>query len=84
MVYRSVLNPSLSRHQVYSNEEIIRDFKRQAFTRLPVMSHSLRVEAGVEKHTARHEDVYLYSGRCSDRRTCLAGVSLITNFETMI
>lgn len=46
MVYRSTLNPSLSVHKVYSSEKFIPDHKRQAFTQLRVMSHSLRVETG--------------------------------------
>ena len=45
-VYRSLLNPSLSVHNIYSSREFIPDYKRQSFTRIRVMSHSLRVETG--------------------------------------
>ena len=46
VVYKTILNPSLSVHQVYKSNECIPDYKRQAFTRLRVMSHSLQVEKG--------------------------------------
>lgn len=45
-VYRSLLNPSLSVHNIYSSREFIPDYKRQSFTRIRVMSHNLRVETG--------------------------------------
>ena len=46
VTYRTQLNPSLSTHPVYSCESYIPDFMRQAFTRIRLMSHSLKVETG--------------------------------------
>ena len=45
MVYRS-LNSTLSLHQVYSSKQYIPDYQCQAFTRLRVISHSLKIERG--------------------------------------
>lgn len=46
VTYRSVLNPSLSVHKVYSSSEYIPDYIRTSFTRLRLMSHNLKVETG--------------------------------------
>ena len=44
--YKTQLNPSLTVHPLYTEKIFISDHKRQAFTRLRVMSHSLKIETG--------------------------------------
>ena len=44
--YRTVLNPGLIVHQVYSREQYVPDFTPIAFTRLRLMSHDLKIETG--------------------------------------
>ena len=45
--YRSVLNQSMSVHTIYSdNKQYIPDYIRQAFSRLRLMSHDLKIETG--------------------------------------
>ena len=45
-MYKTHLNPSLTVHPLYTERIFIVDHKRQAFTRLRLMSHSLKVETG--------------------------------------
>ena len=45
-MYKTLLNPSLTVHLLYTERIFIPDYKRQAFTRLRLMSHSLKVETG--------------------------------------
>ena len=46
VTYRSQLNSQLSVHPVYTCEKYIPDYKRQAITRLRLMSHNLKIETG--------------------------------------
>ncbi len=46
VAYRSVINPELSVHPVYVSNEFVPDYKRQALTRLRLMSHDLKIETG--------------------------------------
>ena len=40
------MNPNMTVHPVYRTRSFVPDYKRQAFTRLRLMSHNLRVEVG--------------------------------------
>ena len=53
VAYRSMLNPQLTVHSIYDSDKYIPDFLREAFTRLRVMSHSLRIETGRWSRTPR-------------------------------
>ena len=44
--YRSLLNPGMSVHNVYSVNQYIPDYIRQAFSRVRLMSHNLKIETG--------------------------------------
>ena len=44
--YRTQFNPLLAVHPLYKESIFIEDHKRQAFSRLRLMSHSLRIETG--------------------------------------
>ena len=44
--YTNVLNPNFVVSPVYTTEEYIPDYQRTSYTRLRVMSHSLKVETG--------------------------------------
>lgn len=44
--YKTQLNPQLTQYPVYINKMQIPDFKRQAFTKLRLMSHNLKIEVG--------------------------------------
>ena len=46
VTYRSKLNPSLSTHPIYTCKSHIPDYMRQAFTRIRLMSHNLKIETG--------------------------------------
>ena len=46
MAYRTVINPELSVHPVYTSNDFVPDYKRQALTRLRLMSHDLKIETG--------------------------------------
>ena len=46
VTYRTQINPGLSVHSVYESKNYIPDYKRQAFTRLRLMSHNLKIETG--------------------------------------
>lgn len=46
VTYRTLLNPELAVHDVYSSRVYIPDFTRTAFSRLRLMSHNLRIETG--------------------------------------
>lgn len=52
VAYRTVINPELSVHPVYTSNEFVADHKRQAFTRLRLMSHNLKIETGRINGTA--------------------------------
>ena len=59
--YRTILNPTLSVHQVYTDKIFIPDYKRQAFTRLRVM-HVPQPESGdrqMEQDTTRDEVMHM-------------------------
>ena len=51
--YRSKLNIDLVCHPVYKDVAYVPDFKRQAFTRLRLMSHNLKIETGRWNRTPR-------------------------------
>ena len=44
--YKTELNPDLSLHEVYSSRDYVPDYVRQAFTRIRLMSHNLKIEKG--------------------------------------
>ena len=44
--YKSELNPKLNVHEIYSGHVYIPDSIRQAFTRIRLMSHSLKIDGG--------------------------------------
>lgn len=44
--YRTQLNPNLTQHPMYTTETYVPDYKRQALTRLRLMSHNLKIETG--------------------------------------
>ena len=46
VTYRTELNPELSVHKVYYERLYVPDYIRQAFTRLRLMSHELKIETG--------------------------------------
>lgn len=46
VTYKTDLNPELSVHKVYSERVYVPDYVRQAFTRLRLMSHDLKIETG--------------------------------------
>lgn len=46
VTYRTIINPHLSVHPAYMTSDFIPDFKRQALTRLRLMSHNLKIETG--------------------------------------
>lgn len=60
--YRSKLNIGLLHHPVYNDVEYIPDFKRQAFTRLRLMSHSLKIELGRWSRIPRDARLCICSG----------------------
>ena len=51
--YKSVLNPSLGVHNIYSDDIYIPDYTRMAFTRIRLMSHDLKTETGRWSRTPR-------------------------------
>lgn len=53
--YKSELNPSLNVHEVYMSRVYIPDYIRQAFSRLRLMSHDLKVETGRWSRTPREQ-----------------------------
>ena len=53
--YGQHLNPRLSVHAVYTTSTYIPDYTRVSFSRLRLMSHSLRVETGRWSRTPREE-----------------------------
>ena len=53
--YRNMLNAELSVHQLYNTAAYVPDFIRVAFTRLRLMSHSLKVETGRWSRIPREE-----------------------------
>ena len=46
MTYRTELNSSMDVHEIYREGIYIPDYLRQAFTRVRLMSHELKVETG--------------------------------------
>ena len=46
VTYRTKLNKELLPHSVYKGEFYIPDYKRQAFSRIRLMSHNLKIELG--------------------------------------
>ena len=57
MTYRTELNPRLGTHEVYGENVYIPDYLRQAFTRVRLMSHELKVETGRWSRLPREERV---------------------------
>lgn len=55
--YITYMNPSLTVHPIYSTTQYVPDYKREAFTRLRLMSHSLRIEVGRWSRTPRDQRV---------------------------
>ncbi len=53
--YMTELNSPMTVHNIYNTKIHIPDYMRQSFTRLRVMSHSLRVEVGRWSRTPRQE-----------------------------
>ena len=54
LTYANDLNPSLSQHPVYATNSYIPDYQREAFSRLRLMSHSLKIETGRWHRIPRH------------------------------
>ena len=55
--YITYMNPSLTVHPIYSTTQYVPDYKREAFTRLRLMSHNLRIEVGRWSRTPRDQRV---------------------------
>lgn len=55
--YITDMNPTMTVHPIYYTKVYILDYKRGAFTRLRLMSHSLRVGVGCWSRTPRQERV---------------------------
>ena len=55
--YVTELNSPMTVHNIYNTKTYIPDYMRESFTRLRVMSHSLRVEVGRWSRTPRQERV---------------------------
>ena len=55
--YITYMNPLLTVHPIYTTTQYIPDYKREAFTRLRLMSHSLRIEVGRWSRTPRDQRV---------------------------
>lgn len=55
--YATELNSQMTVHGIYNTKTYIPDYMRESFTRLRVMSHSLRVEVGRWSRTPRQERV---------------------------
>ena len=61
--YITELNPSMTMHQVYRTMKFIPDYKRESFTRLRLMSHSLRIEVGRWSRTPTDQRVCQCDGQ---------------------
>ena len=71
--YKTVLNPGLRVHPVYSRDQYVPDFTRVAFTRLRLMSHDLKIETGRWSRIPR------------DMRRCQCdGASVQTEFHVLV
>ena len=55
VTYRDALNTELTVHPLYTSNEYLPDFIRASFTRLRLMSHSLKVETGRWSRIPREE-----------------------------
>lgn len=55
--YMTHMNPQQVVHPVYTSKQFIPDYKREAFTRLRLMSHNLRIEVGRWSRTPREQRV---------------------------
>ena len=55
--YIADMNPDMTVHPVYRTRSFVKDYKRQAFTRLRLMSYNLRVEKGRWSRTPREQRV---------------------------
>ena len=62
VTYRLKLNRGLLDHRIYKGEQYIPDYKRQAFTRLRLMSHNLKVELGRWSRIPRNARLYVCIG----------------------
>ena len=62
MTYNTDLNPLLSVHNVYKSNVYIPDYQRESFSRLRLMSHSLRIETGRWSRTPRQDRVCVCDG----------------------
>ena len=51
------MNPHLRVHPVYATKEFIPDYKREALTRVRLMSHNLRIEVGRWSRTPAEQRV---------------------------
>ena len=60
--YKSDLNPTLTVHKVYTTQAYIPDYQRESFTRLRLMSHSLRIETGRWSRTPAQDRVCVCDG----------------------
>lgn len=56
-VYIADINPNVTIHAMYETKSFLSDYMRESFTRLCLMSHSLRVEVGRWSHTPREQCV---------------------------
>ena len=57
VTYRTELNSKLTPHEVYGEKVFIPDYLRQAFTRVRLMSHDLKIETGRWRRVPREERV---------------------------
>ena len=55
MNYAEKLNPSLNLHPIYTTQSYVPDYMRVSFSRLRLMSHSLKVETGRWSRIPREE-----------------------------
>ena len=55
--YLTELNSNMTVHDIYKTLKLIPDYKREAFTRIRVMSHNLRIETGRWSRTPTEQRV---------------------------
>lgn len=60
--YINDFNPTLTVHNVYTTNDYVPDYQREAFTRLRLMSHNLRIETGRWSRTPTEQRVCLCDG----------------------
>lgn len=60
--YVNDFNPTLTVHNIYKTDKYVPDYQREAFTRLRLMSHNLRIETGRWSRTPTEQRVCLCDG----------------------